>query len=656
MNLRRKLLLMFFGLAVIPITIAAAAVTVGALRYTEKRTQEELRQQLDALSYRIHKVFEAERFVMSHLAREWASLHRLPPELADTPSLASLSSLIDERRFTRGDSPRLPRRLVVLEPGRQEALVYVSGFSGAGGTEPSSIPLRALPPIYPRIRETPALSAKHPFLTTTDPTGPVLVIAVQAPLPGDRAPRIAAMEYPLLESLERLTHAALSRLESSFVAAKPYGSAGWLFLYHSDPTRIGLPIESSELPEETLELLRGRISAAASVRGVRHDGADDALPTGAAIADTRPGTAGVVPRDGAAGLGLRAAAARRGDWECTRVGDSICAAGLHPATGWVLGASASFAARFEPLRQSIILFLVLFGLMALLVTLGILLATHGISAAVETIARDTDAIAKGDFGRSVQIRRSDEFGAIAERINRMAQDLLISSESRAIARISARLVHDLKGVASQMNLLLYNLKENYDDKEFRAEFFDLMRSLVKHVESIILQLRREDRTRDVAWTQVDPDEVVSRILNSPSVTSHESIAVQTKPGAASPAVADPELLEGVLRNIVSNAVEAMATGGTLTVRTGTLETSDPAGPTHFVEVGDTGPGMSQDFIDHELFRPVSTTKSGGTGLGMYTAREITGRLGGRIRVESREGRGTRVRVEFGRPDLGQPRA
>ena len=86
-----------------------------------------------------------------------------------------------------------------------------------------------------------------------------------------------------------------------------------------------------------------------------------------------------------------------------------------------------------------------------------------------------------------------------------------------------------------------------------------------------------------------------------------------------------------------NAVEAMGTKrGRLTIK---------AGPTAgdgfvFFSVSDTGPGMTEEFQRTKLFRPFSTTKSQGIGLGLYTSRELVRALGGRIDVESKQGSGT----------------
>jgi signal transduction histidine kinase len=59
-----------------------------------------------------------------------------------------------------------------------------------------------------------------------------------------------------------------------------------------------------------------------------------------------------------------------------------------------------------------------------------------------------------------------------------------------------------------------------------------------------------------------------------------------------------------------------------------------------VEVGDTGCGMSEDFVRTQLFRPFSSTKASGMGIGSFESAQYIRELGGSIDVDSRPGEGT----------------
>jgi signal transduction histidine kinase len=59
---------------------------------------------------------------------------------------------------------------------------------------------------------------------------------------------------------------------------------------------------------------------------------------------------------------------------------------------------------------------------------------------------------------------------------------------------------------------------------------------------------------------------------------------------------------------------------------------------------DNGKGMSPSFIREQLFKPFSSTKDGGFGIGAFEARALIAAMGGRIEVASREGKGSRFTI------------
>ncbi len=107
-------------------------------------------------------------------------------------------------------------------------------------------------------------------------------------------------------------------------------------------------------------------------------------------------------------------------------------------------------------------------------------------------------------------------------------------------------------------------------------------------------------------------------------------------------VSQPMQLAQILNSLIANALEAMDKGGTLTV---TLESRHPRRVK--VALRDTGKGMSEE-QRKMAFRPFFTTKQGGLGVGLVLVKRIMERCGGSVRLESREGEGTCVRLSFKR--------
>jgi signal transduction histidine kinase len=117
--------------------------------------------------------------------------------------------------------------------------------------------------------------------------------------------------------------------------------------------------------------------------------------------------------------------------------------------------------------------------------------------------------------------------------------------------------------------------------------------------------------------------------------------IQQSEGEVYNTEADPIQLKQVIVNLAVNAVQAMPDGGTLTVRTGANQDG------LFIEVTDTGPGMTEDVLK-QIFNPFFTTKDvgEGTGLGLSVVHGIVNAHGGEIDVASVEGKGSKFTVHI----------
>ena len=73
-----------------------------------------------------------------------------------------------------------------------------------------------------------------------------------------------------------------------------------------------------------------------------------------------------------------------------------------------------------------------------------------------------------------------------------------------------------------------------------------------------------------------------------------------------------------------------------------------------VEVGDTGHGMTQEFVRERLFKPFQTTKATGMGIGAYESFQYVQELGGRVQVDSTPNVGTQVRLLLPRFESAVP--
>ena len=272
------------------------------------------------------------------------------------------------------------------------------------------------------------------------------------------------------------------------------------------------------------------------------------------------------------------------------------------------------------------------------------------SRGIARVTEDVSAIAKGDVDRRIILQSSDDYRSLADNINVVTDQLRAQiareEESRqfeSFMRISAMLTHDLKNAIEGLSLTVGNMEKHFDNPQFRTDAMRGLTSATDKLKALVARLSRPMTSLSGEHkrpTNVDLVPIIQRVvsLTAEPVRGKHSIITRLPPSLM--ALADAARVEEVLENLVLNALEAMTDrGGTLTIEAGHTAKGSPT-----FAVSDTGRGMSQQFITSRLFRPFSTTKKTGIGLGLYTCREVIKASGGSIDVESVEGAGTTFRV------------
>ena len=320
--------------------------------------------------------------------------------------------------------------------------------------------------------------------------------------------------------------------------------------------------------------------------------------------------------------------------------------------GLSLAASEDYSAAAGPMKRAGLLGAAV-GLVAGLAGLGLLFfiarrETHGI----EEVARGASAIAAGDLDQRITVSRSGETRELADCFNAMSDRLreLIAREAesrqfQSFLRISAMISHDLKNAIAGLSMLVTNMEKQFHREEFRADAIESLREATEKLKRTVARLSEPAKSLSgeyrIAARQTDLVEIIRRVLATNAEPTRPLYDIEARLPDALVATVEPERMENVIENLVINALEAMASkgGGRLTVEAGALE-----GGLVFFSVADTGAGMSEEFVKTRLFRPFSTTKNRGIGLGLFTCREIVETHGGRLEVESSPNAGTRFRV------------
>ena len=217
----------------------------------------------------------------------------------------------------------------------------------------------------------------------------------------------------------------------------------------------------------------------------------------------------------------------------------------------------------------------------------------------------------------------------------IAQELADSQQLIEFNNRVAFALHDLKNTIGQLNLVLHNAARFGENASFRADMMMTIRQAVDNLQTLMGKLRGEPRSEPAPHPQsrIDICELVARCVKRKSASG---VIFDDRNGPIYAEIAKPDEFEWALEHIVSNAVEASPAESNVRL---TVERQD--GRVR-VRVEDHGPGMSPEFVAHELFRPLRTTKKKGLGIGAYQARAIMRSLGGDMEVQSTLGQGTTV--------------
>lgn len=214
-----------------------------------------------------------------------------------------------------------------------------------------------------------------------------------------------------------------------------------------------------------------------------------------------------------------------------------------------------------------------------------------------------------------------------------SSELVKAERLAAIGQMASIISHEIRNplaVISNATRLIKMLVTSPDPKLTKQ--FGIIDAEIKQANSIISEVLGYARTRDLMLTTVDLNSYLREILLSypfiPGITLKEELdpeSVRIK--------VDAEEIKQALRNVISNAIEAMPNGGTLTVGT------KVGRRLVCIYIADQGPGITEE-VRHKMFAPFFTTKARGTGLGLAVVGKAISRHKGKLFITSEPGKGS----------------
>lgn len=239
----------------------------------------------------------------------------------------------------------------------------------------------------------------------------------------------------------------------------------------------------------------------------------------------------------------------------------------------------------------------------------------------------------------LELRVAERTAELVEAHDRLAHNGRVA----ALGRVAAQVAHEVRNPLFGLLLYSTHLKEQLTPKlaDDEIEVFDSIIDTINQLTSTTEQILDFARPVKLALRPIELNTVIGAVLKLlQSQISANEIEVEFHYDNSNPtAMLDEPSIRAALLNLFINAVEAMSSGGILSI------TSRTAGETLGLVIKDTGSGMTEEQLTR-IFEPFNSGKSGGLGLGMPYAKKIIEEHGGTIRVESRLGEGTRVSIDL----------
>ena len=296
-----------------------------------------------------------------------------------------------------------------------------------------------------------------------------------------------------------------------------------------------------------------------------------------------------------------------------------------------------------------------------------------VSTPVSMLAQGMERVAGGDLDYTINVKRKDEMGELANAFNAMTYDLKkakhelmewgntlekkVQEKTEAIHRAQAQLIHSEKlaslgrmaaGVAHEINspltgivtfghLLLKKFPPGTQEREDIEVIIDQANRCSTIIKGLLGFARASAAEKaltninDVLHSSINIVRNKADFFDIKLITDFDPALLRVK--------ADSSQLQQVFLNMIVNAADAMEGKGTLTLTTRNL----PENNQDFVEVEfrDTGPGIPKENLE-KLFEPFFTTKpvGKGTGLGLAVSHGIIQEHGGKITVTTKLNEGS----------------
>ncbi|NOT32536.1 MAG: PEP-CTERM system histidine kinase PrsK [Candidatus Eisenbacteria bacterium] len=236
----------------------------------------------------------------------------------------------------------------------------------------------------------------------------------------------------------------------------------------------------------------------------------------------------------------------------------------------------------------------------------------------------------------------------ALRFAHLAGELAETRQFESMHRLSSYVLHDIKNQVSGLSLMLGNARRHISDPEFQRDAMRVVERTVGNLKELMTQMSAVSRPVRLRPVESPVHALFASAAQAAGMAegTHAGITFRIECDSELCAMLDTEQMARVLTNLLVNAREALEGPGVITLEA--VHSVKSTNGELLLQVHDDGRGMTDEFVRNSLFRPFSTTKSAGLGIGLAHSKSIVEAHGGTIVVRSAPGRGTTFEVRVPR--------
>ncbi|MCG7939095.1 MAG: HAMP domain-containing histidine kinase [Candidatus Thiodiazotropha lotti] len=263
------------------------------------------------------------------------------------------------------------------------------------------------------------------------------------------------------------------------------------------------------------------------------------------------------------------------------------------------------------------------------------------------VTQGLEAVGRGemtDFS-PIPVKERDEIGRLSVTFNQimaelaekkmLEEEIAMNEKLVALGRITAGVAHEVNNPLAGLLNCIDTLRKHPNDKDLIDRYLPVIDQGLHRIKEIVhnllvglkieggeesISIQRIDKLHDLITAESGDKDIDIIWVNNTDQNLHI-----------------PSKTEQIVCNLLKNAVEIVADGGTV------ICSLHQSGPFLIIEVSDNGPGIPSN-IRNKLFDPFFTTKPDGTGLGLWIIYRLVQSMEGVIEIKSEEGQGTTFHV------------